>query len=158
MNNDSIEKNVATPHTNTDKTIHDDFDEYDILPVEPNYLNMLNLHTIIYNRDKDYAISLVSGVNHRVANDTSEIQEALNSIMVDHLKLDEESQDNTIVNRYEAGGSINSLSSEVHPIYALTISSNPMCYSKSRYCLLIIGSNMMSEENGYGEKFDIVKL
>jgi len=129
---------------------------YDIVSVGPNLLNMMNLHTIIYNKKRKNPINLLEGVNTRVPNDTSEIQEEFNTIMVDHLRLEEENKENTVINKYEDDNA--DPSSFDNNIYSLLVSDKPICYSKSRMSLLIFGSNMMTEENEYGTNMDIVKL
>ena len=132
-------------------------EEYDILSVKPNLLNMMNLHTIIYNKNRKNKINLLEGVNPRVPNDTSEIQEEFNTIMVDHLRLEEENEENTVINKYEDHGEYNT-SNNNDNIYKLLIKGKPICYSKSRMSLLVFGSNTMKEDNGYGTDMDIIKL
>jgi hypothetical protein len=132
-------------------------DEYETVNVQPNMLNLMNLHTIIYNKRRENTISLVEGVNPRVPNDTSEIQEELNSIMVDHLRLDEEDEENTTVTKFEEGVDYAS-TSDSYPLYVLKVNDKAISCSKSRMALLICGSNLMNEENGYGSNIDIVKL
>lgn len=132
--------------------------DYDVLSVKPNLLNLINLHTLIYNKNRENSMSMIEGVNPRVPNDTSEIQEEFNSIMVEHLRLEEEDPDNTIINKYEEDENTGPIITNGGIIYILKIGKKPICYSKSRMSLLICGSNMMSEDNGYGTGFDIVKL
>jgi hypothetical protein len=129
---------------------------YDVVSVGPNLLNMMNLHTIIYNKKRKNITNLLEGVNTRVPNDTSEIQEEFNTIMVDHLRLEEENKENTVINKYE-DDNVDPSSSD-NNIYSLLVSDKPICYSKSRMSLLIFGSNMMTEDNEYGTNMDIVKL
>ena len=130
----------------------------DILSVKPNLLNLMNLHTIIYNKKRKDPVNLLEGVNTRVPNDTSEIQEEFNTIMVDHLRLEEEDEENTVVNKYEDDNYDTSTSTSSDNIYMLLNSDKPICYSRSRMSLLIFGSNMMSEDNGYGTNINIVKI
>lgn len=131
------------------------FDECETIDLEPNLINLMNLHTIIYNRNRDNAMSLLEGVNPRVANDTSEIQEALNDIVVEHvtmMKDDPESVDVVrIVDELKTSTSSRS-------IYALKDNNEPICYSRSRYALLICGSNIMNEDNQYGAQMDISRF
>jgi hypothetical protein len=129
---------------------------YDVVSVGPNLLNMMNLHTIIYNKKRKNPINLLEGVNTRVPNDTSEIQEEFNTIMVDHLRLEEENKENTVINKYE-DDNVDPSSCD-NNIYSLLVLDKPICYSKSRMSLLIFGSNMMTEDNEYGTNMDIVKL
>lgn len=132
--------------------------DYDVLSVKPNLLNLINLHTLIYNKNRENSMSMIEGVNPRVPNDTSEIQEEFNSIMVEHLRLEEEDPDNTIINKYDEDENTEPITTNGGVIYILKIGQKSICYSKSRMSLLICGSNMMSEDNGYGTGFDIVKL
>lgn len=134
----------------------------DILSVKPDFLNLMNLHTIIYNKKRKKTMNLLEGVNPRIPNDTSEIQEEFNTIMVDHLRLEKENEENTVINKYEDDNHYSSSNNyddyNNYDIYALLVSEKPVCYSKSRMSLLIFGSNMMKEDNGYGTNMDITKL
>ena len=132
--------------------------EYDIKTIKPNYINLLNLHSIIYNKKRENKISMVEGVNPRVPNDTSEIQEEFNSIMVDHLRLQEEDEENIVINKYYDNTDFSKNNEDNTKLYALTFSKKSICYSKSKLSLLICASNMMNDDNGYGENFNIIEL
>jgi len=43
-------------------------------------------------------------------------------------------------------------------IYVLTNEDIPICYSRSRYALLICGSNIMNDKNNYGANMDITEV
>ena len=130
-------------------------DEYETVDLEPNIINLMNLHTIIYNRNRSNAISLVEGVNPRVANDTSDIQEAINDILVEHVRMMNEDPESHAVAKIN--GEVPA--STIFPkIFVLKDGDKPICYSRSKYALLICGSNMMNEKNNYGQEMDIQEV
>lgn len=128
-------------------------DEYEFVTLEPNLINLMNLHTIIYNRHRGNTMNLIEGVDPRIANDTSDIQEALNAIVVEHVTMMGTDPECDTVMRPD------DISSEMSGnLYVLKDGDAPICYSKSRYILLICGSNMMTEKNEYGVEMDISKV
>lgn len=130
-------------------------DLYENINIEPDLINLMNLHTIIHNRNRNNAISLVDGVNPRIANDTSEIQEALNDVVVEHVTMMKDSPESVDVVRVVDDLKI---LTNARPIYVLKDDNEPICYSRSRYALLICGSNIMSEDNQYGTHMDITRF
>jgi hypothetical protein len=136
----------------------DNDDQYETIDVAPNFVNLVNLHTIIYNRNRENMVNLVEGVNPHVANDTSEIQEALNEILVEHVTMMGENPDSVDVMRVDDDTPISGESIANGSLYVLKNGDNPICYSKSRYALLICGSNLMDEEGSYGTEMNIVKV
>ena len=132
-----------------------DQDEYETVDLEPNLINLMNLHAIIYNRNRDNPISLVEGVNPRIANDTSDIQEALNDILVEHVRIMNEDPDSQTVAKINDDVPSSTIFTK---IYVLKDGDLSICYSRSRYALLICGSNMMNEKNNYGAEMDIVEV
>lgn len=145
--------------TNSFQTNSSD-DIYDTVSVEPDMLNLLNLFTIIYNRKNRKSTNLLDGVNPRVPNDTSEIQEEFNSILVEHLHLNNENSNNTLV--YKFGSDIDeddeTSGSDKYKYYILKINDKSVCYSKSKLALLICGSSLMKKSNNYGKDFDLIEL
>jgi hypothetical protein len=134
--------------------------EYDTATVKPDLLKLMNLFTLIYNKSAHHKSNLLDGVDPRIPNDTSEIQEEFNSIMVEHLKLEAADLNSTVVYKFDTNSetTTDTASSDTSKTYALTISSKPICYSKSKMALLICGSSLMTEDNGYGNNFDLISL
>lgn len=130
--------------------------EYETATVKPDLLKLMNLFTIIYNKSKQHKSNLLDGVDPRVPNDTSEIQEEFNSIMVEHLKLEADNPDSTVVYKFDTETA--DTTTDTSKTYALTIHSKLICYSKSKMALLICGSSLMTEDNGYGSNFDLICL
>jgi len=129
--------------------------EYETATIKPDLLKLMNLFTLIYNKSKHHKTNLLDGVDPRVPTDTSEIQEEFNSIMVEHLKLEADDPNSTVV--YKFGTTTDTESdADTNKTYALTMSSKPICYSKSKMALLICGSSLMTEDNGYGSNFDLI--
>lgn len=124
--------------------------------VQPNMLHLLNLHTLIYNKSKSKSKSkfkstnLLENVDFRVLNDTSDIQEALNTLMVEHLNLDKLNNSDVYIDLDDFD-----LDADIQ-IYALILDSKPISYSASRFALLIYGSNLIAKE-GYKD-YDIIKI
>jgi hypothetical protein len=144
--------------------MNDTDDIYDTVSVEPDMLNLLNLFTIIHNRKNRKNTNLLDGVNPRVPNDTSEIQEEFNSILVEHLHMNNENSNNTLVYKFDSdidndNDNDNETSgSGKYKYYVLKIGDKSVCYSKSKLALLICGSSLMKESNNYGKDFDLIEL
>lgn len=132
--------------------------EYETATIKPDLLKLMNLFTLIYNKSKHYKSNLLDGVDPRVPDDTSEIQEEFNSIMVEHLKLEADNPDSTIVYKFDTETTDTATEMDTSKTYALMIHSKPICYSKSKMALLICGSSLMTEDNGYGSNFDLISL
>jgi len=130
-------------------------DEFETVTLQPNMVNLINLHTVIYNKERQNPVNMVEGVDPRIANDTSDIQEALNSILVEHVTMMNDEPECTDV--FKDLDDITP-STKGYPLHILTDSENTVCYSRSRYALLICGSNLMSDQNGYGANMNIKKV
>lgn len=132
-------------------------DEYETIDLKPDLINMMNLHTIIYNRNRENTVNLIEGVNPRVANDTSDIQEAFNDIMVSHVTMMNDDANKTIV--VNDAKDIPACDNESeYPIFVLKDGDQIICYSRSKFALLICGSKMMTEDNNYGKDINIVPM
>lgn len=132
-------------------------DEYDYIDLEPNHIHLMNLHSIIYNRPRQNPMNLLEGVNPSIPNDTNDNQESLNDILVEHVQLMSQDPDRLVVIRADDEEEIPPSSSD-RRIYLLKDGDKSICYSGSRYVLLICGSNLMSEKNEYGKNMDIVPI
>lgn len=122
--------------------------------IEPNILNMLNLFTMIYNKNNSgKSKNLVSDVMITIPNDTSRIQEEFNMIINEHSLLDAEDPDNTII--YDYDEDINDSSSNNK--YVLIINSKTKYYSMSRLSLLAYGSTII-DKCGYDVDINIIAI
>ena len=140
--------------------INDDMDDVQGM----NYLNLLNLYTIIYNKCLTNKTNLLESVNYRVPNNTSEIQETLNDLMNEHIKLEKDLEDPEAVTIILCDTVGNVDTDELHipnknPYYALTLNNKNICLSKSKVSLLSYGAHLMkSIDYEEANNFNIIKF
>ena len=152
-----------TAHADDYETAH--VDDYET--ISPNMFGLMNAFTMIYNQNDnpndDKPRSLVEGINPRVPNDTSDIQEDMNSIMVRHLELEELHKDLVDVLEYNDDEPIDlpqNVREEIQnqSMYALLKDGVPVYRSYSKLALLICASRVIDRVFSGNMRMNIVPI